>query len=361
MAVLRLIVPGNVQHRSGGNIYNARLAEHLAAAGVTVKIQEVDGDWPVGSEDDRRRLAAALAEDDAGTDSGADVVLVDGLVGSGAPEEIERAAAEGRAPWILVHMALADHPEMERRALNAAGGVICTSSSACRNLKRLHGLDNTHVVVPGVDRVQLPTARAQDSRPPEPPPHVVVVAALLPHKAQLLVVDALARLRELPWTAALVGSVEADPEYAAIVAEAIGRHGLGDRIEVAGERSGEDLEAEWRKADLSLLVSTVESFGMVVTEAIAHEVPVLVRSGTGAVEALGTTGAGTAVELDDDSAAAEQLADVLRSWLSDAELRRSWRSAARQAKDSLPTWSDAAAKVLSILGLAPSGKRAAAP
>jgi glycosyltransferase involved in cell wall biosynthesis len=361
MAVLRLIVPGNVQHRSGGNIYNARLAEHLAAAGVTVKIQEVDGDWPVGSEDDRGRLAAALAEDDVGTDSGADVVLVDGLVGSGAPEQIERAAAEGRAPWILVHMALADHPELERRALNAAGGVICTSSSACRNLQRLHGLENTHVVVPGVDRVQQSAARESGLIAPEPP-HLVVVAALLPHKAQLLVVEALARLRELPWTAALVGSVEADPAYAAIVAEAIERHGLRDRIEVAGERSGEDLEAEWRKADLSLLVSTVESFGMVVTEAIAHEVPVLVRAGTGAVEALGATGAGTAVELDDDaSAAAEQLAAVLRTWLTDAELRRSWRSAARQAKDSLPTWSDAAAKVLSILGLAPSGKRAATP
>jgi glycosyltransferase involved in cell wall biosynthesis len=174
-------------------------------------------------------------------------------------------------------------------------------------------------------------------------------------------VEALARLRELPWTAALVGSVEADPEYAAIVAEAIARHALRDRIEVAGERSGEDLEEEWRKADLSLLVSTVESFGMVVTESIAHEVPVLVRAGTGAVEALGATGAGTAVELDDDAAAAEQLAAVLRTWLTDAELRRSWRSAALQAKDSLPTWGDAAAKVLSILGLAPSEKRAAAP
>jgi glycosyltransferase involved in cell wall biosynthesis len=345
MTVLRLIVPGNVQHRSGGNIYNARLAEHVAAAGITVRIQEVDGDWPVGSEEDRRRLGAVLS------DAGADVVLVDGLIGSGAPNEIEQAAARGNPPWILVHMALADHPELEKRALTAAAGVICTSSSACRNLQELHGLDNAHVVVPGVDLPDI----LNTNKPSGVPPHLVVVAALLPHKAQLLVVEALARLRDLPWTAALVGSTAADPGYALAVINAISRHGLQHRIEVTGERSGEGLEQEWRRSDLSLLVSTVESFGMVVTESIAHGVPVLVRAGTGAVEALGQSGAGTAVELDDDGqgtgAGPEQLEAVLRTWLTDPEMRHSWRAAALQSRDSLPSWEDAAAKVLSILDL----------
>ncbi|MBT2513291.1 glycosyltransferase family 4 protein [Arthrobacter sp. ISL-30] len=347
MTVLRLIVPGNVQHRSGGNIYNARLAEHVAAAGITVRIQEVDGDWPVGSEEDRRRLGAVLS------DAGNDVVLVDGLIGSGAPKEIEQAAARGNPPWILVHMALADHPELEKRALTAAAGVICTSSSACRNLQELHGLDNAHVVVPGVDLLDISSTGEPLDKPSGAPPHLVVVAALLPHKAQLLVVEAFARLRDLPWTAALVGSTTADPDYALAVIDAISRHGLQHRIEVTGERSGEGLEQEWRRSDLSLLVSTVESFGMVVTESIAHGVPVLVRAGIGAVEALGPTGAGTAVELDDDGqgtgAGPEQLEAVLRTWLTDPKMRHSWRAAALQSRDSLPSWEDAAAKVLSIL------------
>ena len=58
-------------------------------------------------------------------------------------------------------------------------------------------------------------------------------------------------------------------------------------MQLAGELTGEALEQQWDAADLSLLVSKVEAFGMAVTESVARGVPVIVRAGTGAVEALG--------------------------------------------------------------------------
>ncbi len=60
---LRLVVPGNVRHNSGGNVYNAALARELAMLGVEVETCPLDGDWPVGSAADRKRLAALLCDD----------------------------------------------------------------------------------------------------------------------------------------------------------------------------------------------------------------------------------------------------------------------------------------------------------
>ncbi len=112
------------------------------------------------------------------------------------------------------------------------------------------------------------------------------MAALLPNKDQSLLLAALSALTDLPWTASLIGSDTADPAYAARLRDTVDRLGLQDRVRIPGELRGAALEAEWAAADLSLLISQAETFGLVVTESIARGVPVVVRAGTGAVEAL---------------------------------------------------------------------------
>ena len=82
-AGLRLVLPGNVRHNSGGNAYNAALLRAVADLGVAAEAREVDGDWPVGSPEDRQRFGRLLADADGGR-----VTLVDGLV-----------AAEPRMSW----------------------------------------------------------------------------------------------------------------------------------------------------------------------------------------------------------------------------------------------------------------------
>ena len=205
------------------------------------------------------------------------ITVVDGLLACGAPEELAAAAAAGRPAWILLHMPLED-PELERRALREAAGVICTSSSAAAGLRARHGLDGIRVALPGT----LPAPLANGSTPP----HLLAVAALLPNKDQSLLLDALSLLGGLPWTAALVGSDSADPAYAAQLREQASRLGLQDRVSIPGELRGGALEAEWARADLSLLISQAETYGLVVTESLARGIPAVVRAGTGAVEAL---------------------------------------------------------------------------
>lgn len=350
---IRLVVPGNVRHNSGGNVYNAALARALTALRAEVETCPLDGDWPVGSAADRRRLGALLLDDSGGT-----ATVVDGLLACGAPEELAAAAAAGHPAWILLHMPLdetgADETGLERRALRAAAGVLCTSGSAAARIWARHGREGIGesgitVALPGTD----PAPRAAGSGPP----HLLAVAALLPNKDQQLLLAALSALAELPWTASLVGSDEADPAYAARLRDTVERLGLQDRIRIPGELRGDALEAEWAAADLSLLISRAETYGLVVTESIARGIPVVVRAGTGAVEALaaGTPVAsgplpGAAVDLGSD---AGPLAAVLRRWLTEPELRAGWRAAAVAARDRLPGWDATARAVLTALGRAP--------
>ncbi|MCZ9883772.1 glycosyltransferase family 4 protein [Arthrobacter sp. B2a2-09] len=328
-----MILPANVRHRSGGSIYNARLAEALRALGAEVSVCKLDGDWPSGTAGDRSRFAGALAGGDL------PIYIVDGLIAAGVPTGIEAATSAGRRVWVLLHVPPSGEDPVETRALRAATGLLCTGSRTAEAANRL-GLSNVHLATPGVD---LPSKARPSPRGAAAAPHFIMVGALLPNKDQIFFVDALERIKDLAWTAALVGSTKADPSYAAAVQERILRNGLEKRVEVTGELSGSALEEQWLGADLSLLISHSESFGMVVQESLAHGIPAVVRKGTGAVEALGAHGAGEAIDL---TAGIGSLEKLLRMWLGDPALRKGWWDAAAAASGRLPRWEDTAREVL---------------
>ncbi|MFJ3958424.1 glycosyltransferase [Arthrobacter sp. NPDC090010] len=99
-------------------------------------------------------------------------------------------------------------------------------------------------------------------------------------------------------------------------------------------------------ADLSVLASERESFGLAVQESLAHGVPAVVRRGTGAEEALGVGAAGAAVDLD---GGADTLAGALAAWLEDPELAARWRKAALLRRWTLPRWTATAQTVLTLI------------
>jgi glycosyltransferase involved in cell wall biosynthesis len=175
---------------------------------------------------------------------------------------------------------------------------------------------------------------------------------LTPTKDQVTLVRAFAQLTDLAWLADLVGLDMADQGYAARVRHEIFEVGLADRIRVTGALTGPSLDQRWDAADLLVLPSRVETFGLVVTEALARGIPAIVSAGTGAVEAL-QQGAtlptdampGTAVPPGDPTT----LAAVLRRWLTEPTLRRAWRQSALARRGNLPGWQTTAEAVLSYL------------
>ncbi|GAA4441906.1 hypothetical protein GCM10023148_49070 [Actinokineospora soli] len=177
---------------------------------------------------------------------------------------------------------------------------------------------------------------------PEPAgTRLLCVASVTPRKAQDVLVEALAAVSDLPWTCRCVGPTR-DARYTGVVRALIDRNGLADRTQLVGPRSGPALDAEYASADLLVLPSRAETYGMVVTEALARGVPVLATEVGGIPDALAGTRA-LLVPPDDVDA----LSAALRRWLTDAQLRDTLRRAASSHQHR--TWQQCAAELSAAL------------
>jgi glycosyltransferase involved in cell wall biosynthesis len=321
---------------SGGNTYDRRVCRGLAAIGWSVREHAVPGDWP------RPGLAghAALMRAVRRIPDGA-VVLVDGLIASAAPKEIVGQARRLRQV-VLVHMPLGHRPPdgevgvvraREREVLGAAVAVVTTSAWTRRRLGELYALraDRVHVAEPGVDAAGLaPGTAAGDT--------LLCVAAVTPDKGHDVLLDGLATATDLSWRCACVGSLDRDPAFAEDVRRRARDSGLRDRVRFPGPRTGSQLDRAYAGADLLVLASRAETYGMVVTEALARGLPVIATEVGGVTEALGHGEDGTRPGLLVPPGDPAALGAALRRWLRDAELRGRLRRAARERRASLRGW-----------------------
>ena len=339
MTLLHVVLPNDIDdpaRPSGGNAYDRRVCDGLAAAGWSVRELAVRGSWPEPDPTERAELARVLS-----TVPDGGLVLVDGLVGSAVPEVLAPQARRLRLA-VLVHMPLGD--DAECRALAAAAAVVTTSEWTRRRLLDLYGLpaDRVHVASPGVDPAPLASGSAAGGR-------LLCVAAVSRHKGHDLLVRALATIPELPWTCACVGSLDRDP---ALVDDLRGCD-PGDRLRLGGPRTGAALEAAYATADLLVLPSRGETYGMVVTEALARGVPVLATDVGGLPESLGHAPDGSVPGLLVPPEDPGALAAALRRWLTDGDLRRELRRSARARRTTLTDWTATAAHVSTFLQGAP--------
>lgn len=329
------VVAGSPAQLTGGYLYDARIAAGLSALGWQVQTRGLEGRFPRPDARAREAFAECLAAQPDGA-----CVVLDGLVFGGLPELAEPHA--GRLDLIaLVHHPLAEETGIsreqqvhfrasERAALALTRRVIVTSRFTARQLADYAvPAERIRVVEPGVDPSPLATAD-------HTPPNLLCVASITPRKGHTVLVEALARLRDLPWSCTLVGSTARDAAHAQTVMTAITAAGLDERITLAGEMSPEHLRAHWLAADLFVLPSFFEGYGMVVTEAIAYGLPVLTTTGGALAETL-PVGAGVQVPPGDADALGAALARLLR----DPAERGGLREGARAARDRLCDWTAA--------------------
>jgi glycosyltransferase involved in cell wall biosynthesis len=360
---VHFVMPGGVDdaaNPSGGNAYDRRLCLDLPGFGWQVHKHLVSGSWPGPEAAARAELARTLREFPDGT-----IVLLDGLVACGVPEIIV-PEAERLQLAVLVHLPLGDErglaPETaaeldakERTVLRAVPAVIATSEWAVRRLVSHHGLapERVHVAAPGADIAPLASGTDGVSR-------LLCVASVTPRKGQHRLVEALAAARDLPWSCVCVGGLGQDPEYVDHLRGLIRRHGLEDRLELAGPKSGAALDAAYASADLMVLTSYAETYGMAVTEALARGIPVLATDVGGLPEAVGRAPDGGVPGIlvpPEDPAA---LAAELRGWFGEADVRRRLKAAARSRRAALNGWASTAQSLAGVLGRFPSKPRRAA-
>jgi glycosyltransferase involved in cell wall biosynthesis len=311
---VHVVVPDGIDdpaRPSGGNSYDRHVCRGLTSIGWSVHEHAV----PVSS-------LAALAgvveriPDDA-------LVLVDGLIASTAPGVLVPQASRLRLA-VLIHMPIGDR--REGAVLEAAAAVVTTSAWTRRRLLELYELpsERVHVAEPGVEPAEVASGTATGGS-------LLCVANVIPGKGHDVLLDALATMTDLAWHCVCVGSLDRDRAFAERLAH--------DRVRFVGPRTGAELDRCYAAADLLVLASRGEAYGMVVTEALARGLPVVITDVGGVAEALGHGEGGVRPGMlvaPDDPAA---LAAALRDWLGDAALRDRLRRAARERRASLPAWS----------------------
>jgi glycosyltransferase involved in cell wall biosynthesis len=280
------------------------------------------------------------------------VVLIDGLIASTVPEVLVPEA--GRLSLvILVHMPLGDGlPEervpdartQERSVLSAAGAVVTTSMWTRRWLLDRYALRPAHVHVaePGVEAADLAPGTAAGGE-------LLCVAAVTPGKGHDVLLAALAMVRDLPWRCVCVGTLSRDPGFVDRLVRQAGEGGIGHRVRFTGPRAGADLDAAYAAADALVLASRAETYGMVVTEALARGLPVVATTVGGLPEALGRGADGSRPGLLVPPGDSGAFAAALRSWLGDTDLRQRFRKVARERRVTLPGWSATAVQISRIL------------
>jgi glycosyltransferase involved in cell wall biosynthesis len=347
VSAVHFVVPAGIDdpaRPSGGNGYDRRLARGLDAAGWTVHLHEVPGSWPWP---DGRSLGA-LAAVVGGISDGA-VVLLDGLVASPAPEVLSSETGRLRLV-VLVHMPLGQGTtddgarEREGTVLSAAASVVTTSAWARRALLELYSLpgDRVHVAEPGVDPAEL--APGTDTAGA-----LLSVAAVIPGKGHDVLLEALAPLAGLRWECECVGSLERDPAFVERLRRRVLDGGMDGRVRFSGPQTEAALARSYAAADVLVLPSRAETYGMVIAEALARGLPVVAAEVGGVPEALGRGADGTRPGLLVPPGDPAALRGALRTWLEDAGLRRRLRAAARERRASLARWSTTTSAVAEVL------------
>ena len=87
-----------------------------------------------------------------------------------------------------------------------------------------------------------------------------------------------------------MGSLTRDPEFVDRIGRRSRAAGIGDRVHLTGPLTGADLDAAYAAADVLVLASRAETYGMVVTEALARGLPVIASAVGGVPEAVGRRG-----------------------------------------------------------------------
>src|SRR3984957_5652533 len=335
---VHVIVPGGFDdpgQPTGGNIYDRRVCAGLAEAGWEVLVATVAAAWPMpdsGARDELARVVSTIPD--------GETVLIDGLIASSAAAQLLPHSGRIRLT-VLLHMPLATAVDThhdagaersERSVLRAAAGVIVTSEWTRRQILTRYPIParRVHVARPGPDRVAAPPRPVRGQ--------LICVGVLSRHKGQDLLVEALAGLADREWHCLLAGSLDRDPDFVAHLQTRIAGLGYGHRVRLSGILTGAALSQAYTTADLLVAPSRSETYGMTVTEALAHGLPVIAADVGGLPEAFGSAaegpGPGQLVPPGDPAALAAALGD----WLGDEDYRLRLRAAVRQRQPTLRGW-----------------------
>lgn len=331
-------VPGDIATPTGGYAYDRRIIAELERLGWRVDLINLGEGFPLPDQATRECARTRLETASAGVG-----IVIDGLA-LGALPEVASQLAPRNPLMALVHHPLALELGLsvqqadalrasETAALSAVQRVVVTSPATARLIVSDYGVaaERITVATPGSDPAP-PVQGNQDDVV-----RLLSVGAVVPRKGYDTLIEALATLTELPWMLTIVGDRTRDFKAVARLDSDIARHALGNRISAVGAVPQHQLAALYAEADVFVLASHFEGYGMAYAEAVAHGLPVI-GTAAGAIPETVPPEASLLVRPGDVSA----LACALRQVIGDKDARRRMASGSRAAAARLPTWRQSA-------------------
>jgi glycosyltransferase involved in cell wall biosynthesis len=344
MQSVDIVIPGDINTITGGYIYDKRMAEGLEALGWPTTVHSLHPSFPIPTAAAMADAAAVFRDIPDGR-----IVVIDGLALGGLADVLK--ANEDR----LYLVALVHHPvafeiglyaarakslhQSEQASLAASQKVICTSGWTARALAQYEvQSDKVSVVAPGTD--PAPIAQGSGSGVF----NLLCVATVTARKGQAVLIDALEMLRNRKWHLHLVGSLTRDQIAADALRRQIGHARLEDRVTLHGEISSEARDACYAQADLFVLASNLEGYGMALAEALARGLPIVTTT-SGAIPETVPQDAALFVPPGDGGALAEALGGLMQ----DGPARSKLKERALAARAALPTWETASRRFAAVL------------
>jgi glycosyltransferase involved in cell wall biosynthesis len=249
-----------------------------------------------------------------------------------------------RRVLLIHHLSAWEHPEglersrlleLETTAIAAADVCVATSRVTADRLEQERLTSHVYVAEPGADRFERSPSAGQE--PGGARLRLLFIGNVVPRKRVLELAQAFADLSGEHAELVLVGG-ELDADYARAIKEVVARAGVARRVRWLGSLDAAGVAEQLSLADVLVLPSALEGYGMVLTEALWAAVPIIAARVGAAEELVSRTSAGLLYEPDD----AAGLGVTLGAFIDDAALRTRLRHAAWLAAERLPRWRDTA-------------------
>ncbi|HEX2677433.1 MAG TPA: glycosyltransferase family 4 protein, partial [Polyangiales bacterium] len=280
-----------------------------------------------------------------------DVVVGDELCFRELGPLFQHAPAKLRRVLLIHHLTAWEHPAgperdallaLEQAAVDAADSCVATSRVTAERLQHEGVASGVFVAEPGADR--FPRAPSAGREATGAPTRLLFVGNILARKRVLELARAFAELPRDQVELVLVGA-ELEPDYAGEVRAFIAQAQIADHVRWLGSLDAAGVAEQLALADVLVLPSILEGYGMVLSEALWAGVP-FIAARVGAAEALvSRTAAGLLYEPND----ANGLGTALSRFVADRSLRAQLRRAAWQAEEHLPRWRETALAVRATL------------
>ncbi len=343
MVDVAFAIPGDLATPTGGYAYDREVLARLPDNGFRVRHLMLPAGYPDPTAQDLARSASLFASLPPEA-----VLLVDGLALGAMPADL--IAKFGRPIIALVHHPLGYEPglpeerarkliALERQALSFAKRVVVTSAFTKRLLIDHFAVPEAVITIaePGTE----PAQRAQGTGQPL---QLLSIGAVTPRKGFPVLVEALAPLAGLDWQLTIAGPLDRDPAAVAELQSAIAQHGFEERIALPGTLDREQIAGAYATADVFVLPSLFEGFGMVLTEAMARGLPIVCTTGGAAAE---TVPDAAAIKVPPGNAGA--LSEAIRQVIVDPGLRRRLADASWAAAQRLPRWEETARRIAAVI------------